>query len=83
MSPPQLLLFMVLDDPDLRAAARLRPSDKGELCRTLVAQELLTTRAATIHELRSLGALVVESTPTDVGLDAVNAYVDVKRRQLL
>ena len=83
VSPPQLLLFMVLDDPDLRAAARLRPSDKGELCRTLVAQELLTTRAATIHELRSLGALVVESTPTDVGLDAVNAYVDVKRRQLL
>jgi len=35
---------MVLDDPDLRAAARLRPSDKGELCRTLVAEELLTTR---------------------------------------
>jgi uncharacterized protein (DUF58 family) len=83
VSPPQLLLFMVLDDPDLGAAARLQPSNKAELCRTLVAQEFLTTRAATIRELRSLGALVVESTPTDVGLDAVNAYVDVKRRQLL
>ena len=29
------------------------------------------------------GALVVESTPEDAGVDAVNAYIDVKRRQLL
>jgi uncharacterized protein (DUF58 family) len=81
--PPHLLLLLVLDDPDLRAAAAFRPAEKRDLCRTLVAHEILAARSATIHELRALGALVVESRPTDVGLDAVNAYIDVKRRQLL
>ncbi|MBN2369942.1 MAG: DUF58 domain-containing protein, partial [Vicinamibacteria bacterium] len=83
VSPPHLLLFMVLDDPDLRAAAVLRPASKAELSRTLVAQDLLAARTAAIRELRALGALVVENKPADVGLDAVNAYIDIKRRQLL
>jgi len=36
-----------------------------------------------VHELRALGALVVETRPEDAGVEAVNAYLDVKRRQLL
>ena len=30
-----------------------------------------------------VGALVVETRPEDAGVEAVNAYLDVKRRQLL
>jgi hypothetical protein len=36
-----------------------------------------------IRELRHSGALVVETPPHDVPTAAVNAYIDVKRRQLL
>jgi hypothetical protein len=36
-----------------------------------------------MRELRSRGALVVESTAVDWGVDTVNAYIDVKRRQML
>ena len=83
VSPPHLVLVAVLQDPDLAAAARLLPADKRELCRTLVAQDLWHVREHTVRELRRLGALVVESSPQDVGTAAMNAYIDVKRRQLL
>jgi uncharacterized protein (DUF58 family) len=82
-SPPHLVLVAVLQDPDLEAAARTHPADKAELCRTLVARDLWAVREHTIRELRRLGALVVQSTPQDVGIDAMNAYIEVKRRQLL
>jgi len=49
----------------------------------LVARDLSSVREQTIRELRRLGALVVESTPSDVGVLAMNAYIDIKRRQLL
>jgi hypothetical protein len=48
-----------------------------------VAQDLWHVREQTVRELRRLGALVVESTPQDVGTAAMNAYIEVKRRQLL
>ena len=83
LSPPHLLLVVVLHDPDLEAAARTLPSDKRELCRALVAQDLWSAREQAVRELRRLGALVVLSTPRDAGIDAMNAYIDVKRRQLL
>jgi uncharacterized protein (DUF58 family) len=83
MMRPHLPLVVVLSDSDLEAAARLRPANRAELSRTLVAQDLCTARAQTTRELRRLGALVVESTPRDAGVGAMNAYIEVKRRQLL
>lgn len=82
-SPPHLVLVAVLQDPDLEAAAAVHPADKAELSRTLVARDLWAVREHTIRELRRLGALVVQSRPEDVGIDAMNAYIEVKRRQLL
>jgi uncharacterized protein (DUF58 family) len=82
-SPPHLVLVAVLQDPDLHAATRVLPSNKSELCRALVGHDLWAVREQTIRELRRLGALVVETTPQGVGTDAMNAYIDVKRRQLL
>ena len=82
-SPPHLVLVVVLKDPDLEAASEVHPADKAELSRTLVARDLWSAREHTIRELRRLGALVVQSRPEDVGLDAMNAYIEVKRRQLL
>lgn len=83
LSPTHLVLVAVLDDPDLRAQAETRPADKLELCRTLVAQDLWSARQQAVRELRRRGALVVESTPQDVGAAAMNAYVEIKRRQIL
>jgi uncharacterized protein (DUF58 family) len=82
--PQHLPFVVVLSDPDLEAAAvDLLPADKPELCRTLVASDLWLERRRTIAELRRRGALVVEAPPGDAGIEAVNGYLEVKRRQLL
>jgi uncharacterized protein (DUF58 family) len=83
LAPQHLPLFVVLSDRDLRAQAEILPADNEELSRTLVARDLWLGRAETIRELRARGAMVVDSTATDWGVDAVNAYIDVKRRQIL
>lgn len=83
LAPQHLPLVIVLGDRNLEAAARLLPSDRKELARTLVARDLWLGRVELMRDLRARGALVVASTPEDAGIDAVNAYIDVKRRQLL
>jgi uncharacterized protein (DUF58 family) len=81
--PQHLPLVVVLTDPALAAAANFRPASKRELCRTLVARDVWQERKQIMLDLQRLGALVVETTPEDSGIDAINAYIDVKRRQLL
>jgi uncharacterized protein (DUF58 family) len=83
LAPQHLPLFVALTDRDLRAQASLLPADRDELSRTLVARDLWLGRAELIRELRARGAMVVESTAEDWGVDSVNAYIDVKRRQRL
>lgn len=81
--PQHLPLVVVLDDPGLRAAAQARPTGRAELARALVARDVAAAREQTVRDLRRLGALVVETAPGDAGVAAMNAYIDVKRRQLL
>jgi uncharacterized protein (DUF58 family) len=78
-----LPLFLTISDRDLRAAAETLPADREELARTLVARDLWLGRVEVVRELRARGALVVETTAEDAGVDAVNGYINVKRRQLL
>jgi uncharacterized protein (DUF58 family) len=81
--PTHLPVFVVLADPALRAAAESLPASKEELCRTLVARDVWTQRRQVMEELRRLGAWVVDVGPEDAGVEAVNAYLEIKRRQLL
>jgi uncharacterized protein (DUF58 family) len=81
--PQHLPLVVVLADPALRAAAEMLPAGKAELMRVLVARDVVAAREQTVRELRRLGAMVVEAAPGDAGVAAMNAYIEVKRRQLL
>ena len=81
--PQHLPVVIVFADPAMAAAATFQPEDKAELCRTLVARDLWIERRKALAELRRRGALVAETTPGDAGIQAVNSYLEVKRRQLL
>jgi uncharacterized protein (DUF58 family) len=83
LTPTHLPLFVVLSDPALRAAAESLPSNREELSRTLVARDLWTGRRRMMDELRRRGAWVVDTGPEDAGVDSVNAYLEIKRRQLI
>lgn len=81
--PQHLPLVVVLADPALRATAEMQPAGKAELTRVLVARDVVAAREQTVRELRRLGAMVVEVAPGEAGVAAMNAYIEVKRRQLL
>jgi len=83
LAAQHLPLFITITDRDLRAAAETLPADREELSRTLVARDLWLGRVELMRELRARGALVVDTTAEEAGVDSVNAYIDVKRRQLL
>ncbi len=83
LAPQHLPLFVVLSDRDLRAEAEFLASNREELSRTLVARDLWLGRLELMRELRAHGAMVVDSTAEDCGVDGVNAYIDVKKRQML
>lgn len=83
LTPQHLPLLIVLSDPALRAAAGFLPADKEELSRALVARDVWGAKRQMMGELRRRGAWVVDTTPEDAGVDSVNAYLNIKRRQLL
>ncbi len=81
--PKHVAIVLTFADPALEAQATALPTEKPDLCRTLVARDLWVERRRTLADLRRRGALVVEAPPGDAGIEAVNAYLEVKRRQLL
>lgn len=81
--PTHLPLIVVLSDPALRAAAEARPASRDELSRTLVARDIWTERRRMMDDLRRRGAWVIDTGPEDAGVDSVNAYLEIKRRQLI
>ena len=83
LSSQHLVLVTVFADVQLKAASQILPADKHELTNVIVARELWESRLALTRQLRGLGALVVDTPPEQFGVDSVNAYLDVKRRQLL
>jgi uncharacterized protein (DUF58 family) len=83
LASQHLVLVTVFADTQLQAASQVLPADKRELTSVIVARQLWEGRLALTRELRGSGALVVDTPPEEFGVDSVNAYLDVKRRQLL
>ncbi|MBI4616553.1 MAG: DUF58 domain-containing protein [Planctomycetes bacterium] len=83
LAAKHVAVFVVSSDPALEARARFLPADRAELARTLVARDLWWNREQVLRELRRLGAMVVETPPDRWGIEAINAYLEIKRRQVL
>lgn len=78
-----LVLFVVLRDEELEAMAAAEPHEADDVSRAVVAGSLLEQRRLVIARLRHLGVHVVEAAPDEAGPALVNAYVSIKRRNLL
>jgi len=81
--PTHLPLVIALSDPALKASAHMLPADMPELCRTLAARDVWGQRRLLMDELRRRGAWIVDTGPDEAGVEGVNAYLEIKRRQLL
>lgn len=78
-----LLLIVVLRDEELEAAIDRAPAEPADITRAVTAAALLRDRLLVLTRLRHLGAHVVEAAHDQVGERLVEAYVDLKRRNLL
>lgn len=78
-----LVLFVVLRDEELESLTAAAPGTCEDVSRAVVAATLLRERETVIGRLRRLGAHIVDAPAEHVGLQVVNAYLDLKRRDLL
>lgn len=78
-----LLMVVVLRDEELEAFVERRPGNADDVTRAVTAAALLKDRLTVLTRLRHLGAHVVESPHDRVADRLVEAYIDLKRRNLI
>jgi uncharacterized protein (DUF58 family) len=78
-----VVLLVLLRHPELDELAARSPANVEQMYASAAAKEMLDRRRETIARLRQQGVLVVESTPGEIGLRAINSYLDVKAKGLI
>ena len=78
-----LVLFVVLRDDELESLAACEPVEPEDVARSVVAGSLLRERELVLNRLRRMGVHIVEAPADRIGPDVLNAYLDLKRRDLL
>lgn len=78
-----LLLVVVLRDEELETIVARAPETADDVTRAVTAAALLRDRLMVLTRLRHLGAHIVETPYDQVPMWLVDAYVDLKRRNLL
>jgi uncharacterized protein (DUF58 family) len=73
-----LPLTLAVADVPLQQLAARRPEDADELYDVLVARDLLDGRAELLSSLERQGALVLDTVPDRLTIDAVNRYLALK-----
>lgn len=78
-----LVLFVLMRDEELETLARAEPVEGGDLSRAVTAATLIREREVVMMRLRRMGVQLVEAPAGAVGPALINAYLDIKRRNLL
>jgi uncharacterized protein (DUF58 family) len=78
-----LIMFVVLRDEELEDMVAAEPTSSEDVSRAVFAVSLLRERDLVISRLRRLGVHIVEARAERIGPAVINAYLDLKRRDLL
>lgn len=81
--PTHLVLFVVIGQPDLQAAALRRPTNVDEMYEVSAAQEIVHRRELLLARLRERGALAVEANSGELAPLLVNSYLQIKQKSQL
>ncbi|MFW2342257.1 DUF58 domain-containing protein [Brevundimonas sp.] len=78
-----LVLFVVLRDEELESLAATAPETPDDVSRAVVAAAMTRERDVVITRLRRMGVHIVDAPAERMGPEVVEAYLDLKRRDLL
>ncbi len=78
-----LVLFVIMRDEELEDLTDAEPVEVDDVSRAVVAGTLLRERETVVVRLRRLGVHIVEAPADRIGPAVINAYLDLKRRDLL
>jgi len=78
-----LVLFVLPRDTELEEFADAPPDDSDAVARAVTAAALLRDRRLVIARLERMGAHIVVAPYDQLGAALVNAYLDIKQRDLL
>jgi uncharacterized protein (DUF58 family) len=83
MASRHLVLFGVIQQPELLDVAASLPATASEMYRHIAAQEMLDRRQVLLERLRQRGVLAVEFEAARISPALVNQYLEIKERSLL
>jgi uncharacterized protein (DUF58 family) len=78
-----LVLFVLMHDAELEAMADAVPEHSADVSRAVIAASMLRERKIVVARLQRLGVHIVEAHHDRIGTELVNAYLGLKRRNLL
>jgi uncharacterized protein (DUF58 family) len=78
-----LVLFVVFRDEELEAMVDKEPAEAKDVSRAVIADALLREREVVTTRLKRLGAEIVDAPAEQAGINLLNAYLDLKRRNVL
>lgn len=78
-----LVLFASLRSPEVDGLITAEPAAVEDVARSVVARDLLRDREVVLERLRRRGVHCLDAVPAAVNADLVNAYLRIKRRELI
>ncbi len=78
-----LVLFVLMHDVELEALADAEPATADDVSRAVIAAAMLRERRIVVARLQRLGVHIVEAHHDRLGPELVNAYLGLKKRNLL
>jgi uncharacterized protein (DUF58 family) len=78
-----LVLFVAIEQRDLRQTAGMRPENQQQMFAGAAAQEMVHWRELLLARLRQRGALTLETYPEEMTSFVLNRYLEIKEKALL
>src|SRR5258708_27525633 len=78
-----LVLFVAIEQRDLRKIASMRPENQQQMFAGAAAQEMVHWRELLLARLRQRGALTLETYPEEMTSLVLNRYLEIKEKALL
>ena len=78
-----MVLFVAFRDEELESMADKEPFEPDDVSRAVIADALLREREVVISRLRRMGVEIVDAPMERAGISLLNAYLELKRRNVL